>query len=132
MSKNFHFFAVKSHGYENLTCTKRNYQKYIAKARVVQAWGWGCRGTWLLFLSHATKKFSFLHFIDMNREDHLRNVFWAYARLIAAYKVLGDVISFDTTCLTNTYDLSFTFFVGINHHGQIVLFGSGLLSKGDT
>ena len=43
-----------------------------------------------------------------------------------------DVISFDTTYLTNKYDMSFAPFVGVNHHGQSSLLGCGLLSLEDT
>ncbi|XP_039122024.1 protein FAR1-RELATED SEQUENCE 3-like [Dioscorea cayenensis subsp. rotundata] len=51
---------------------------------------------------------------------------------IAAYEAFGDVISFNTTYLTNKYDMPFAPFVGVNHHGQTILFGCGLLSKEDT
>jgi len=44
----------------------------------------------------------------------------------------GDVVSFDTTYLTNKYDMRFAPFVGVNHHGQSILLGCGLLSLEDT
>ncbi|XP_039117870.1 uncharacterized protein LOC120253638 [Dioscorea cayenensis subsp. rotundata] len=56
----------------------------------------------------------------MDEEGRLKNVFWADARSIAAYEAFGDVISFDTTYLTNKYDMPFAPFVGVNHHGQTV------------
>lgn len=34
--------------------------------------------------------------------------------------------------LTNKYDMPFAPFVGVNHHGQSVLLGCGLLSSEDT
>ena len=34
------------------------------------------------------------------------------------YKDFEDVVTFDTTYLTNKYDMSFAHFVGVNHHGQ--------------
>ena len=43
-----------------------------------------------------------------------------------------DVVSFDTICLTNKYDKLFAPFVGINHHGQSILLGFGLLFSEDT
>ncbi|XP_039123339.1 protein FAR1-RELATED SEQUENCE 6-like [Dioscorea cayenensis subsp. rotundata] len=68
----------------------------------------------------------------MDEEGRLRNVFWADARSRSAYEAFGDVISFDTTYLTNKYDMPFATFVGVNHHGQTILFGCGLLSKENT
>jgi hypothetical protein len=49
-----------------------------------------------------------------------------------AYESFGDVITFDTTYLTNKYKMPFAPFVGVNHHGQSILFGCGLLSNEDT
>ena len=41
------------------------------------------------------------------------------------------MITFDTTYLTNKYDMPFTPFIGINHHGESILLGCGLLSSED-
>ena len=43
------------------------------------------------------------------------------------YAYFGDVISFDTTYKTNKYSMPFAPFVGVNHHGQTILFGCALL-----
>ncbi|KAL5701415.1 hypothetical protein ACHQM5_026753 [Ranunculus cassubicifolius] len=68
-------------------------------------------------------------FYDMELEDgKLRNVFWIDARSRMSYDQYGDVITFDTTFLTNKYAMKFAPFVGVNHHGQSVLLGCALLS----
>ena len=67
----------------------------------------------------------------MDDEGRLRNVFWADARSRASYEFFGDVITFDTTYLTNSYDMPFAPFVGVNHHGQSILLGAGLISNED-
>ena len=59
-------------------------------------------------------------------------MFWAESRSKAAYEEFGDVITFDTTYLTNKYDMPFALFVGVNHHGQSILFGCGLILNEDT
>ncbi|KAL4381663.1 hypothetical protein AHAS_Ahas04G0156000 [Arachis hypogaea] len=53
----------------------------------------------------------------------------ADARSRAAYEYFGDIVSFDTTYKTNRYDMPFGSFVGVNHHGNSVLLGCGLLTK---
>ncbi|KAL7251552.1 hypothetical protein ACSBR1_013398 [Camellia fascicularis] len=45
-------------------------------------------------------------------DGRLKNVFWADARGRATYESFGDVVSFDSTYLTNKYDMPFTPFVG--------------------
>ncbi|CAH9119579.1 unnamed protein product [Cuscuta europaea] len=70
--------------------------------------------------------------LDLDEESRLRNVFWGDNRCMYAYKSFGDVITFDTTYLVNGYDMPFAPFVGVNHHGQSILLGCGLISSEDT
>ncbi|XP_014499590.1 protein FAR-RED IMPAIRED RESPONSE 1-like [Vigna radiata var. radiata] len=64
--------------------------------------------------------------------QHRRSLCKEDARSRAACEEFGDVVSFDTTYLTNKYDMPFAPFVGVNHHGQSILLGCGLLSSEDT
>jgi hypothetical protein len=73
----------------------------------------------------------FYYLIDIDDDSRLRNVFWADARSRAAYEYFGQVVTFDTTYLTNKYDMPFAPFVGVNHHGQSMLLGCALLSNED-
>ncbi|XP_022870831.1 protein FAR-RED IMPAIRED RESPONSE 1-like [Olea europaea var. sylvestris] len=75
---------------------------------------------------------NFFFRIERDEESRIRNVFWADARCRAAYESFGDVIYFDTTYLTKGYDVPLVMFVGVNHHGDSVLFGCGLISSEDT
>ncbi|KAK6148991.1 hypothetical protein DH2020_016516 [Rehmannia glutinosa] len=72
---------------------------------------------------------SFFYSMDLNDEGRLRNVFWVDARSRSANVYFGDVILFDNTCLSNKYEIPLVAFVGINHHGQSVLLGCGLLAS---
>ncbi|PKI32008.1 protein FAR1-RELATED SEQUENCE 8-like [Punica granatum] len=72
---------------------------------------------------------NFLYLMDLNDEGNLRNVFWLDAKSRAAYNYFGDVVAFDTTCLSNNYKIPLFAFVGVNHHGQSVLLGCGLIAE---
>lgn len=74
---------------------------------------------------------NFFYLMDFNDEGLLRNVFWADARSRAACGYFGDVIYLDNSYLSNKYEIPLVAFVGINHHGQSVLLGCGLLA-GET
>ncbi|GLT75003.1 hypothetical protein SLA2020_467610 [Shorea laevis] len=74
---------------------------------------------------------NFFYVVDLNEKGCLRNLFWTDARSRAAYGYFGDVVAVDTTCLTDNYEVPLVSFVGVNHHGQSVLLGCGLLS-GET
>jgi hypothetical protein len=70
--------------------------------------------------------------LDLDDELRVRNVFWVDARSKVAYESFHDVITFDTTYLTNKYDMSFASFIGLNHHSESIILGCGLLSDEDT
>ncbi|XP_019167346.1 PREDICTED: protein FAR1-RELATED SEQUENCE 6 isoform X1 [Ipomoea nil] len=74
---------------------------------------------------------NFFYMMDLNDEGHLRNVFWVDARSRAACCYFSDVIYFDNTYLLNKFEIPLVALVGINHHGQSVLLGCGLLA-GET
>ncbi|GJX70858.1 FAR1-related sequence 5-like protein [Tanacetum coccineum] len=67
--------------------------------------------------------------IDLNSDGSPRNIFWADGRSRDAYIKFGDVVVFDVTYLTNKFKFPFAPFVGVNHHGQSILFGAALLEN---
>ncbi|XP_043705218.1 protein FAR1-RELATED SEQUENCE 5-like [Telopea speciosissima] len=58
----------------------------------------------------------------------VRGIFWVDGTARAAYHVFGDVVVFDTTYKKNRYHFPFGPFTGVNHHGQSILFGCGLVA----
>lgn len=74
----------------------------------------------------------FMYVYDTTGEERSCIVFWCGGRSRSAYKDFGDVVSFDTTYLKNRYKMSFAPFIGVNHHGQSIMFGCALLSGEDT
>nr|GEU30713.1 protein FAR1-related sequence 8-like isoform X1 [Tanacetum cinerariifolium] len=71
---------------------------------------------------------NFFYIMDFTDDGFLRNVFWVDSRARASYGYFGDVVTFDTTCLTNKYTVPVVVFVGVNHHGQTISLGYGLLA----
>ncbi|XP_050216197.1 protein FAR1-RELATED SEQUENCE 6-like [Mercurialis annua] len=132
LNKNFHSLALEVGGYENLMCTEKDCRNYISKAREIRLGVGDAKAFRNYFSRMQMRNPSFFYVIDMDEDRRLKNVFWADARSIAAYESFGDVISFDSTYLTNKYDMPFAPFVGVNHHGHTILFGCGLLSSEDT
>ncbi|XP_062219586.1 protein FAR1-RELATED SEQUENCE 6-like isoform X2 [Phragmites australis] len=81
------------------------------------------------FGSMQNKNPYFFYLVDLDKQGRLRNLFWSDARSRAAHELFGgDVVYFDTSYLTEKYDLPLVFFTGMNNHGQPVLFATGLLS----
>uniref|UniRef100_A0A1J3D8E6 Protein FAR1-RELATED SEQUENCE n=1 Tax=Noccaea caerulescens TaxID=107243 RepID=A0A1J3D8E6_NOCCA len=69
----------------------------------------------------------FFYAIDLSEEQSLRNIFWVDAKGRLDYTCFCDVVSIDTTFIKNEYKLPLVAFIGVNHHGQFLLLGSGLL-----
>ncbi|XP_022852344.1 protein FAR1-RELATED SEQUENCE 5-like [Olea europaea var. sylvestris] len=67
-----------------------------------------------------------------NYIEQTKEFFWADNRCRQSCREFGDVVTFDTTYLTNKYDMPFAPFVGVNHYSQSTLLGCGLLSNEDT
>ncbi|GLT54152.1 hypothetical protein SLA2020_273750 [Shorea laevis] len=131
-NKNFYSLVVESGGYENLPFGERDARNFIEKARELRLGKGGGQALCDYFKRMQKKNEGFHYVIDMDDNNRMRNVFWADARSRAAYEYFGDVITFDTTYLTNRYDMPFAPFVGVNHHGQSILLGAGLISSEDT
>lgn len=73
----------------------------------------------------------FFFSIYLNTENCLRNVLWADPKSRVAYKYFRNVVTFNTIYLANKFDMPFAPFVGVNHHGQTILLGCGLISYKD-
>ncbi|XP_042961356.1 protein FAR1-RELATED SEQUENCE 5-like [Carya illinoinensis] len=132
LSKNYNSCVAEAGGYENLTFGERDARNYIREVRLLRLGLGGAEALQNYFTRMQAQNDGFYYIIDVDDETRLRNVFWADARSRAAYESFGDVITFDTTYLTNSYKMPFAPFVGVNHHGQSILFGCGLISGEDT
>ncbi|KAG0453637.1 hypothetical protein HPP92_024941 [Vanilla planifolia] len=80
------------------------------------------------FARMQSKNPNFFYSVNLDHHGRLKDLFWADARSRAASQYFGDVVSVDSTCLMEKYDLPLVAFIGMNHHGQAVLLGCGLLS----
>ncbi|XP_042950283.1 protein FAR-RED IMPAIRED RESPONSE 1-like [Carya illinoinensis] len=111
---------------------KKDCRNYIDKAKHLRLGAGGAGALQDYFARMQYKNPKFFALMDLDDDGRLKNVFWADPRSRAAYQDFGDVVTFDTTYLTNRYGIPFAPFVGINHHGQSILFGAGLISSEDT
>ncbi|XP_050875006.1 protein FAR-RED IMPAIRED RESPONSE 1 [Lathyrus oleraceus] len=132
INKTFQSLVKDAGGHENIPFCEKDVRNYINKER--RAIGKEGDGKALIsyFCKMREQNTDFFYDIDLDDDFHVRNVFWADARSIAAYEYFGDVVTFDTTYLTNKYDMPFAAFVSVNHHSQSTLLGCGLLSGEDT
>ncbi|XP_061370187.1 protein FAR1-RELATED SEQUENCE 5-like [Gastrolobium bilobum] len=86
-----------------------------------------CQGIIKHFQRKSVLDGSFYFDMHLAEDGTLRSVFWADGRSRAAYVQFGDVLVFDVSYQTNKFKFPFAPFVGVNHHGQSILFAAALL-----
>ncbi|CAL5323094.1 unnamed protein product [Camellia sinensis] len=117
VSRNYHSMVVEAGGYESLTFDEQNAKNYIDRGRRLRLGEGNAQSLQSYFMRMQAHSERFFYVIDVNDECHIRNLFGADAKSRATYEAFGDVFSFDTTYLTNKYDIPFAPFVGVNHLG---------------
>nr|XP_043633675.1 protein FAR-RED IMPAIRED RESPONSE 1-like [Erigeron canadensis] len=132
MNKGFNTFVVESGGYENVPFTEKDCRNYIDKVKRLKFGEGDAEAIQSYFTKVQSSDRDFFYMWDLDDENRLKSLFWADARCRAAYEEFGDVITFDTTYLTNEYEMPMAPFVGVNHHGQSILLGCGLISNEDN
>ncbi|XP_041001654.1 protein FAR1-RELATED SEQUENCE 5-like [Juglans microcarpa x Juglans regia] len=124
MNKSFAVLVQEAGGFENLPFNEKDYRNYIDKARHFRLGKGGAGALHEYFARMQYKNNGLFSLMDMDDDGRLKNIFWADSRSRASYKYFGDVVTFDTTYLTNRYGMPFAPFVGVNHHGQSILLGA--------
>ncbi|XP_041017006.1 protein FAR1-RELATED SEQUENCE 5-like [Juglans microcarpa x Juglans regia] len=112
MNKSFRSLVVGAGGFENLPFLKKDCRNYIDKARYLRLGAGGAGALQEYFLRMQYKNPGFFALMDIGDDGRLKNIFWADPRNRAAYQYFGDVVTFDTTYLTNRYGMPFAPFVG--------------------
>ncbi|XP_062232789.1 protein FAR1-RELATED SEQUENCE 5-like [Phragmites australis] len=74
----------------------------------------------------------FFYKFKLDDDYRLQNLFWIDGAARRAYETYHDCVSFDTTYMTNMYDMPFAPFIGINRHGQSFQVGCAFLRDEKT
>ncbi|XP_062098747.1 protein FAR-RED IMPAIRED RESPONSE 1-like [Humulus lupulus] len=132
VAKKFQTLVVEAGGHDKVPFLEKDCRNFVDKARRLRLGIGDAKAIHDYFMSMQAKNSSFFYMMDLDDDGRIKNVFWANSRSRALYEEFGDVVTFDTTYMTNKYDLPFAPFVGVNHHRHYILLGCGLLSNEDT
>ncbi|KAH1055569.1 hypothetical protein J1N35_033634 [Gossypium stocksii] len=69
----------------------------------------------------------FVYDFTVDQNDKVENIAWSYGVAVNSYALFGDVVYFDTTYRSITYDMLFGAWFGIDNNGQPIFFGCVLL-----
>ncbi|KAM7469859.1 hypothetical protein LguiA_008042 [Lonicera macranthoides] len=115
------FYAIKGRNNKQAACQKKGLQLALDEGDVES----------LLdnFMLIQAENPGFFYAIDLDQEKRMRNVFWVDAKGRQDYGNFCDVICFDTTYLSNKYNIPFASVFGVNHHFQYILLGCALIGE---
>ncbi|XP_073220825.1 protein FAR-RED ELONGATED HYPOCOTYL 3-like [Cicer arietinum] len=103
INKTFQPLVKDAEGHENVTFWEKYVRNYV---KVLISY----------FCQMREQNSDFFYDIDLDDDFHVRNVFWTNARNRVSYEYFGDVVTnFDTTYLTNKYDMPFVVFVCVSN-----------------
>ncbi|KAL2927593.1 Protein FAR1-RELATED SEQUENCE 5 [Bienertia sinuspersici] len=122
--------VMERNGLENLGVSERDVRDVIDKKRRLKMQGGDANAMLEHFDKMVADNQNFYHIYRLDDSGNLKDVMWVDARCQATYEEFGDVVSFDSTYLTNKSELPFTNFVGVNHHGQTILLHMALCMNG--
>ncbi|XP_020262007.1 protein FAR1-RELATED SEQUENCE 5-like [Asparagus officinalis] len=123
----FSLLGVQSGGIENIGCTQRDLYNHARDIRADLKEHDGEMFYEYLKLEQGNNP-SFTFQIEADEEQKITRCFWSDARSRRAYKFFDDVVIFDTTYNTNRYGLIFAPIMGVNNHGQTIVFACGFLN----
>ncbi|XP_056685661.1 protein FAR1-RELATED SEQUENCE 5-like [Spinacia oleracea] len=113
----FNNLAGRRNGVENIGFTKKDMHNILNKRMRLRIRD-GDAVAMINYLDKTTKdNQNFFHLHRLDKTVKFKDVMWVDARSRAAYQYFGDVVCFDSTYLTNKYELPFSNFIGVNHHG---------------
>ncbi|XP_038707299.1 protein FAR1-RELATED SEQUENCE 5-like [Tripterygium wilfordii] len=131
ISQQIGIFEVEAGGIENVGCIEKDF--YNARRDEVKMYaGHDAQMLYEYFESQKARNPEYYFAINMDPENKITHCFWEDVECKKAYQVFGDVVVFDTTYNTNRYGMIFVPFVGVNHHGQTILFACAFLSDETT
>ncbi|KAG6678645.1 hypothetical protein I3842_14G091500 [Carya illinoinensis] len=117
MNKNFNALVVEAGGFKNFEFIEKDCRNFIDKVRHLHLGKGGAGALLDYFDRKRDMDYDFYASMDLDDEERLRNVFWVDTLSKPSYLYFGDVVTFGMTYLINRYGMSFTPFVGANHHG---------------
>lgn len=72
---------------------------------------------------------AFFYALQVDKNNCVSNVYWTDARAKMAYSYFGDAVRLDLSCKENKRLVPFAAFTGVNHHGQLCVFGCAFMTN---
>ncbi|XP_029146214.1 protein FAR1-RELATED SEQUENCE 5-like [Arachis hypogaea] len=125
-------FAHLKGGYRHAGFTRKDLYNHIDRYRQAKVKNGDANAAINYLIGKSNNDPLFFGKYTFTSDERLEHIFWADGQSIIDYHCFGDIVAFDSTYKKNKYNKPLVIFSGCNHHGQTVIFGSGLLSDETT
>ncbi|XP_074315453.1 protein FAR1-RELATED SEQUENCE 5-like [Silene latifolia] len=132
ITRNFNTLVREVGGIHNLHFNRQDARNFINSERRKSRFRGDAKEVLNYFEGLKEQNPDFYYAVERDADNKLLNIFWSDARCRAMYKAFGDPSSFDSTFLSNRYQMPFCPFVRVNHHGSTILYAAALISYEDT
>ena len=126
-AKSFACLIEEFGGWDKLRITQKDVYNHVQQVKRLKIVDGDAKAMNEYFEKMQADNQNFFYAYGCDENGSLTDIIWVDARRRVAYKDFGDVVCFDTTYVTNDYDLNFANFVGVNHHRQSLLLGCALI-----
>ncbi|XP_015945785.1 protein FAR1-RELATED SEQUENCE 6-like [Arachis duranensis] len=127
LNKTFLALANEAGGPSNLGFLEKNLRNYITARLRTSNVNADVREMMNYFMRMKNINPNFFYAVNLDEECKFQSAVWVDARCRALYQYYGDVVSVDSTYITNRHRLPFASFVGVNHHDKWTLLSCALL-----
>ncbi|KAL4315643.1 protein FAR1-RELATED SEQUENCE 4-like [Arachis ipaensis] len=122
----------KKGGYRHAGFTRKNLYNHIDRYRRSKVKNGDANVAINYLIGKSNNDPLFFGKYTFTSDERLEHIFWADGQPIVDYHYFGDIVAFDSMYKKNKYNKPLVIFSGCNHHGQTVIFDSGLLSDETT
>lgn len=123
----YRYAASQAGGFDKVGFSKRSMYNELRNQRSSQFLDARVALDFLRHLGLKDSKMYWKH--TVNAERQLENLFWCDGVSRMDYSVFGDVIAFDAIYRKVKYLCPLVVFSGINHHNQIIIFASSIVTN---
>ncbi|XP_078177442.1 protein FAR1-RELATED SEQUENCE 5-like [Carex rostrata] len=121
-----HYLAEKADGIHK-PCSKKKDVSDVIPEENRRLVGVDVETTLVYFRKKQEEDPEFFFAVETDDDGVAINILWVDGRARRAYVEFGDVVTFDMTHNTNKDCMPLGVFIGVNHHGQNIIFGCCLL-----
>ncbi|KAL8474664.1 hypothetical protein ACS0TY_031201 [Phlomoides rotata] len=121
VTESYHYMSFEAGGVEELGHTKRDHYNYVSRLKMEKIES-GDAQTFIDTIHEGSEKDQdFFYSVKLDSEARLANIFWRDLLMKEDFELYGDVFVFDTTYMTNKYNLICAPFIGLNNYSKCVV-----------